>query len=1242
MPLPLIPLLITPLALSIAGWMGFRNTNKTTSTSKEIAEQQQSNQLKLAYLNVQAQKNLEENRQRLQVDLEMSRQQFQERMSYFGFKQQLTLREFDQQFQSRLRELDHQHQQEVEEFRAKVSVAINQKNLDFQAWKFEQEMTLQNEMALFNRETQLAVATFQRETALQLPEINKIYENWPLKLLPSQILNSHPNHLRIFISPPELDYDRFINLTDPKSHSFPRVESFLGTRLLKLLNQHYPRNDGLRPTQLLDEAWDSKRFAGSSSIVALADRLESEPFMVLETKVTVNKYVSLRVAYKGIGQKDYSYYDEVIPRFEYGDILLAAAKARIGETAPADTQKIQVTPDDWEVLYEVLEVAHCIVAAWIADVHHLIYYNASPLLPQLLLGIVRELPNFLLTDTNSVLIPLMREVVKGYQVVFQQLEKTERRYQVPELLLNLAQGAVGLLDKSLSKKLADESMQSWLQLRGMTPNKDDNWFNMMKSLLTSNDKSYLEHLKCYLSLVEDNQNLVQVESFLETSEVLLLKKMQQQEIVQPNQNSIVSHFETTNFKQEKMMDFRETKFKALSVIDQLRSVTTVSVRNILKDINGKFQKDLVTLEDQIKTVRFTVGVVGVFNTGKSTFLNALLHRELLSTKILPETAAITSLNYGEEDKATVYYWTTEDWKAIESQGKAEDQGNKPSKITKMVSEVKATFGAKFNQLITRDGEKIENIPLNELDKYTSANAKGGYAKLVREVEISTNLKFCKDNIQIVDTPGLNDPVQFREHVTVDRFLPRCDMLVLLLPARQVFTKYDKEFLEKQLKKGQLHKLFVIVNQIDSLQANENVEDVIDFARNQLQETFDGRESETVVDSNQLEIFPISAYQSFLNRTGQPANWTDEQSGVPAFETRLHQFLFEGERARKLQEIWQSRLKSLVAVQFTQIDEQLVNLDKPVKELEEIIKGVKREHDYVRDRMERVSLEVDKTLKHFEDQYGNQAEIMSGNIKNLAIPIGKEAEKKVDQFLDKNVFKVIHQTEKWCKGELGSFLEKTIKEGVEDVISDTGKRVQQLVDETLKDFQTSWNNMANDVTVHLPVKTSVGGSYASLVGNATLGFLGSTAAVGGVMGLAGVTPAAMTALLAGPMGWVVLGIGAIATVAAGFFAAGHIKEKIRSQIREKLSQEVPNMMGQIADETRKKFMGKKYDLVRELRKVAEAPALEIKAQLQQQEANLNQLLNDKKSQEVDIQKQREALVGEKARFEKVLVEINAMG
>jgi len=268
MPLPLVLAPFVPYLTPIATFLGqlvfARNTNKTTATSKEISTKQQGTQLKIAHLQIQGQAELEKYRQIHQTELENSRQQFQERMALLGFRQQITLEQARQDFQLRLKNLDYEHQQSIEKFRAEVSMAINQKNLDFQTWKTELEIGLQQQLAAYNRETQLAVAAYQRQTALQLSETNKIYENWPLKNSPMQILNSHPNHLRIFISPPALDYDRFINFSDPKTHNFPKIEGFLGGRLLKLVNQYYPRNDILRPTQLLDEAWESKRFCGQA------------------------------------------------------------------------------------------------------------------------------------------------------------------------------------------------------------------------------------------------------------------------------------------------------------------------------------------------------------------------------------------------------------------------------------------------------------------------------------------------------------------------------------------------------------------------------------------------------------------------------------------------------------------------------------------------------------------------------------------------------------------------------------------------------------------------------------------------------------------------------------------------------------------------------------------------------------------------------------------------------------------
>ena len=68
----------------------------------------------------------------------------------------------------------------------------------------DQEKTLQQQLVLYHRETELKLADIQRETALKLPEVNKILESWPLKLYPSQSL-SHKRHkpipLKVFLAP---------------------------------------------------------------------------------------------------------------------------------------------------------------------------------------------------------------------------------------------------------------------------------------------------------------------------------------------------------------------------------------------------------------------------------------------------------------------------------------------------------------------------------------------------------------------------------------------------------------------------------------------------------------------------------------------------------------------------------------------------------------------------------------------------------------------------------------------------------------------------------------------------------------------------------------------------------------------------------------------------------------------------------------------------------------------------------
>jgi len=77
-----------------------------------------------------------------------------------------------------------------------------------------------------------------------------------------------------------------------------------------------------------------------------------------------------------------------------------------------------------------------------------------------------------------------------------------------------------------------------------------------------------------------------------------------------------------------------------------------SIKEALNELNNfskteNFQiisKSLEETLEKLETENFKVVVVGEFSRGKSTFINALLGRDVLPSSALPTTATINSLN----------------------------------------------------------------------------------------------------------------------------------------------------------------------------------------------------------------------------------------------------------------------------------------------------------------------------------------------------------------------------------------------------------------------------------------------------------------------------------------------------------------------------------------------------------------------------------------------------------------------
>ncbi|MDM9384987.1 WD40 repeat domain-containing protein [Chlorogloeopsis sp. ULAP01] len=414
----------------------------------------------------------------------------------------------------------------------------------------------QQQLAVFYRQTQLQIATQEQETALKLPEIQKIFESWPLRLYPSQILNSVSKQerkpLKIFLAPPKVKFDNFD--TRPEEIS-TNLELKLAEGLRDFLGKHYSLQDIVRPTEFLAGAWESKRFHSESSIKALFGILKTEPVLILESEAD-GDYLNFRIGYWGIEQEHYYY--KTISRIPYKEIIKQSAKNRalewrkirdeliaLGENLEEinylgrdnavnlallekeekwqakgiDISKLslqyQVNHQDFEQLCQVLITCHCLVAGWVADVYHLVHHDVPPLLPELLPSLINS-P----VDLQS-----LQAIAQGYQQVYQALER-ERRDWIPDLALQLAHSFSHLSDRSLAHQQIEYSIKAWLQLRQIGAMQVNNPLQSMRSAARIEDTEYFQKLREYFAVIGDSQSITQVEEILYTIANLKSKRQE--------------------------------------------------------------------------------------------------------------------------------------------------------------------------------------------------------------------------------------------------------------------------------------------------------------------------------------------------------------------------------------------------------------------------------------------------------------------------------------------------------------------------------------------------------------------------------------------------------------------------------------------------------------------------------------------------------------------------------------------
>ena len=332
------------------------------------------------------------------------------------------------------------------------------------------------------------------------------------------------------------------------------------------------------------------------------------------------------------------------------------------------------------------------------------------------------------------------------------------------------------------------------------------------------------------------------------------------------------------------------------------------IRNSLEDqillqtdlkISTDDSKDII---DELEKGELIVAVVGEVNRGKSTFLNALMGSEVFPSRATVCTAGVTVLDNADVPKAQIVY----------NNGKTEE--------IQINSENPALV---LSEHISRKNTNVRDI--------SSLNIK--YPN-----------QFSGNGILIVDTPGVNDPDNWREEITYN-YLGAADAVIMLLDPMKPLSASETEFLKDKILNHSISKLIFIANKIDHIPMND---------RQGIEDRLNKILSDYVPNP---DIHLVSSKQALEGKIQQNDNLL-LSSGFNHFEDYLLQFLMKGRGGALLetkikkglvivdniQQNIENRLgaldneKGVVKEKLNNAVKELKNIDKRKQKLEKDIKN----------------------------------------------------------------------------------------------------------------------------------------------------------------------------------------------------------------------------------------------------------------------------------------------------------------
>ena len=260
-----------------------------------------------------------------------------------------------------------------------------------------------------------------------------------------------------------------------------------------------------------------------------------------------------------------------------------------------------------------------------------------------------------------------------------------------------------------------------------------------------------------------------------------------------------------------------------------------------------------------------VGIIGRVKAGKSSLINALLFegRDVLPKAATPMTAALTSIRHAEQFEAEVELFSAEDIKHLKAEAKhflgllherVKQAGEDAQRREKEAQQSGRPYKAPALQTLQRAAERelekeqpglkaahdicqrmsrhsgpgpgedrrkltAENLAQLRVELETYVGASGAMMPFTKTLHIGLPVPSLTD-LQIIDTPGLNDPVVSREQRT-EAMLMECAIVLIVSPAGQFLNAQDLDLADRIQRRDGIQEIYVVASQAD-MQLHSNL------------------------------------------------------------------------------------------------------------------------------------------------------------------------------------------------------------------------------------------------------------------------------------------------------------------------------------------------------------------------------------------------------------------------------------